>query len=195
MNIISIINWTVNAVLLCGFTAAVCYAVKKPQQRAQSIACSVLFAVYFIYVIVRLALKFETATPICLLQCAGLLVFICSVIHAIQYKNCTHEINATYLSSDCIRVKASSTYTPKFFYIYNNKEYRQASFIGYHARTHNKLYSEHNSYTIFIDPKKPYNCVDKRVIPLHAIIEPLIAGIVLFVMFFGTTLYLDFNIR
>lgn len=168
---------------LCGFVISVYQAAKKPQQRGLGIACAVLCAVYLGYSVYCIINEKIFLSAAAVFQAGGMFCMILTAYNIIRYKNCTFEINATYISckkySDA---EASDSCTPLFFYVHKDKEYRQYSFISYQDTTHNKLYKPYHTYTIFIDPAKPYNCVDKRVKPLHTMLVPLLLGFLFLVL-------------
>ncbi|MBR3954698.1 MAG: hypothetical protein IKJ63_04420 [Clostridia bacterium] len=177
MSSISIINWTVTAMLLGGFASAVCYAVKKPHQRDFGIATALPFAVCSIYSIYCSTGTRLVVSPVSVCFAVGLFFMSYAACYMIRYKNCSLKINATYIScKKDFSSEYSDTCTPLFFYVYKDKEYRQYSFISFQENTHNKLYKRYDTYTIFIDPEKPYNCVDKRVKPINAIAPFLLIG-------------------
>jgi len=165
---------------IAGIALSVHCALKKPQKRSAGIASAILFAVSSIFLIYCYFFKIDMSViSISFFLTGTLFLFGLSASVVITSKKCTQEVNATYL--DCKRetVKGSSTYYPRFFYVYENKEYRQHSFVGYDRKTIDKLYKDYNSYTIFINPSKPYICVDKRAKPIGAVAVPFIAGLIL----------------
>ncbi len=165
---------------IAGIALSVHCALKKPQKRSAGIASSILFAVSSVFLIYCYFFKIDmTVITISFFSTGTLFLFGLSASTIITCKNCTHEVNATYLDSKRVTYKGSSTYYPRFFYVYEDKEYRQNSFAGYGRRTIDKLYKDYNSYTIFINPSKPYICVDKRAKPIGAVAVPFIAGLIL----------------
>ena len=97
----------------------------------------------------------------------GVLLSFLSVESLIRCKWCTVPVEA-YVK-DLVPVYhrrgQPSRYVPVFSYRYLEKNYEERSFLNYTGRTLHRLFTVGERYEIFIDPRCPSCCADKRKLP------------------------------
>ena len=96
----------------------------------------------------------------------------------VRYKNCTHAIAAKCVSFQ--RRGKGWYYAPQFLFRYNGEAVLAYSFISYSKRKFKKNFEINQTYDIFINPKKPNYCVDKRFFPGDKIVDLIFMVIFLF---------------
>ncbi len=81
----------------------------------------------------------------------------------VRYKNCTYAIAAKCVS---FQTRGKGWYNaPQFLFRYNGETVLAYSFASYSKRKFKKNFEINQTYDIFINPKKPNYCVDKRFFP------------------------------
>ena len=88
-----------------------------------------------------------------------------SIIEMIQYKQCTVSVHAKLKDKRISRVRHSSLWIPIFSYTYNGETIVSESCIYYSKRKFIKIFEIGKTYEIFINPKFPTDCADKRKFP------------------------------
>ncbi len=101
-----------------------------------------------------------------------------SIIELIQYKLCTVPIRAKLKDKRISRVRHSSLWIPIFSYTYEGNNIVSESCISYSPRKFGKLFEIGKSYDIYINPKFPTDCADKRKFP-SGVVVLLAVGIVM----------------
>ena len=101
-----------------------------------------------------------------------------SIIELIQYKQCTVSVHAKLKDKRISRVRHSSLWIPIFSYTYNGETIVSESCISYSKRKFNKLFEIGKTYEIFINPKFPTDCADKRKFP-SGVVGLLVLGVLM----------------
>ena len=103
-----------------------------------------------------------------------------SIIELIQYKQCTVSVHAKLKDKRISRVRHSSLWIPIFSYTYNGETIVSESCISYSKRKFKKLFEIGKTYEIFINPKFPTDCADKRKFP-SGVIGLLVLGVLMLI--------------
>ena len=83
---------------------------------------------------------------------------------------CTMKIEATYMgSSSYTNTKGVTTYTPKFRFRINNRQYEKTSGEFFSKRYIEKKYKTGYTYKIYVDPKNPNEFVTRKRLSLMEI--------------------------
>lgn len=124
----------------------------------------------------------------------GVLLIALVVNFTREYSKCTEKVSAKRMGSESqtyrVRGARVENFFPRFSYEYLGEQYNGKSILGYSYEEFGKLYSkdEDQEITVYIDPKNPIRCVDKRRFPRGAMIFLTVAGIVMIliavIMFF-----------
>ena len=101
-----------------------------------------------------------------------------SIIEMIQYKQCTVSVHAKLKDKRISRVRHSSLWIPIFSYTYNGETIVSESCISYSKRKFKKLFEIGKTYEIFINPKFPTDCADKRKFP-SGVVGLLVLGVLM----------------
>ena len=98
----------------------------------------------------------------------GLLLAYLSVQDMVKYKWCTAPVQARVKGIvQSYSRRGIRRYTPVFCYQYLGKSYEMTSFVHYSLRNSRCLFEEGMYYHIFVDPRPPEFCVDKRRRPRY----------------------------
>ena len=103
-----------------------------------------------------------------------------SIIELIQYKQCTVSVHAKLKDKRIYHHKFSTLWTPIFSYTYNGETIVSESCISYSKRKFNKLFEIGKTYEIFINPKFPTDCADKRKFPSGVVVLLVFGALMLF---------------
>ena len=103
-----------------------------------------------------------------------------SIIELIQYKQCTVSVHAKLKDKRISRVRHSSLWIPIFSYTYNGETIVSESCISYSKRKFKKLFEIGKTYEIFINPKFPTDCADKRKFP-SGVVGLLVLGVLMLI--------------
>ena len=96
----------------------------------------------------------------------GVLLAFLSVHDLLRYTWCTVSVQACVRDVACVYSRhRTARYAPLFFYQYLGKSYEAQSFLHYSRRLSELLFKKGEQLEIFVDPRAPENCADKRKFP------------------------------
>ncbi len=101
----------------------------------------------------------------------GLIFIYFPLLILIKHKNCTHIVIAKCIGFDTVSGhRGWHRYTPKFSYTFNDEKFEICSFVSYNKRKFKKLFIENEEYEIYVNPKLPKHCADKRTYPISNVV-------------------------
>ena len=98
------------------------------------------------------------------------------------FNGCTKKVVARCTGYQVHRVKGIPCFYPVFRYTYKGKTFISQSLVNYLEADYNALFDKGEEITIYINPKKPDLCVDKRKLPYARAFFVLSLGVFLLVI-------------
>lgn len=107
-----------------------------------------------------------------------------------KYKRCSLPVSAVCVDfREYLPYRTPFVYRiPKFRYTYGETTHTVFSFVSYPRRKFLKLFTVGSTYTVYIDPHTPTNCIDKRKVPRADLLVLLPA-----LLFFGIAFLVIFS--
>ena len=112
----------------------------------------------------------------------GLLMLALGINLLGAFNGCTKKVSARCTGHQIRRAKGISFFHPIFKYTYKGKNFISQSVTNYLESDYHALYDKSDEITIYINPKKPDVCVDKRKLPTARAFLVLSFGIFLLVV-------------
>ena len=153
---------------------------KETIKNSYFLISAIIWFLFPVFTVIGMLLDSERIIYFAFLFPTAIFAIVTSLEHFIRYKRCTRKVSAKCVSFYTIRRKFSF-YTPRFSYDHNGETILAQSFLLYSKGKINKLFEINGTYDIFINPKNPKQCVDKRYFPKSNIVL-LICGIIFFVI-------------
>ena len=108
----------------------------------------------------------------------GFWFIVFSLISLIKRAKCKKKIDATYREPVDSLYRGQLLFSPVFRYECNGKKYEEMNFTMYRTKRFNSLFADAHSCQIFVHPKHPEICTDKRGFPFLYVIV-LAVGVLL----------------
>ena len=93
-----------------------------------------------------------------------------SIISLIKRAKCTKKTDARYVEAIDSLYRGQLLFSPVFRYEYNGRKYIEMSFSMYRAKKLSSLFADPIGHQIYVHPKHPEICTDKRSFPFLYII-------------------------
>ena len=147
--------------LFLGFVFFFSQKKKLSYDKMPAIATAIAFFCFPIFLIISISLGSDKLSLLSLFLPISFILIYRSIICIIKYKNCTQEVKAEYVSYE---MRARRRAAPAFTYKFDGETINAVSFVSYPNGRHKRLFSQDSQYNIYIDPKAPTHCADKRLI-------------------------------
>ena len=107
----------------------------------------------------------------------GVMITAIPISVMLRYRRCTEPVRAK-----CTRYLIGGRYRetriPVFCYRFQGETLEESSFLSYPVKQYERLFEKGGIYTIYLDPKAPKVCADKREFPKTGNLALLILGAV-----------------
>lgn len=112
--------------------------------------------------------------------CPTLPLILMPVIVRTNIRNCSKEVEATYLYANFIHVYRGISFSvPVFRYSFDGKSYESPGLDRYYFKPIEEIFNPGCKYEIYINPSKPGICVYKRKIHFSYIIYGFLGSLIL----------------
>ncbi|MBE7002468.1 MAG: hypothetical protein E7421_07260 [Ruminococcaceae bacterium] len=152
--------------LLMSILLAYIYKKEKNKNPYFLIAAFLLFLLPFLMTL-GMVLNSEKFISAAFLFPIALFMIATSIELLIRYKNCTCVVSAKCVSFT--RRGKGHYYIPEFSYNYGGEHFSICSFVSYRKRKFKKNFAINHVYDIYVNPRNPKQCIDKRFYPVSNI--------------------------
>jgi len=163
MNDYSIIIIAYAAIGLIAFFSA--FSAEHKQYRALLLTVGIIGIIGTAIFFVNIKVQSENLFNIAALGPAGLMLLALGMNTIISFFKCTLPVSAEYIGYQSSGGKGIKFKFPQFRYQYKNESFVTQSFVSYSSVDFNELYGDktkNKEITIYVNPRNPDMCVDKR---------------------------------
>ena len=113
----------------------------------------------------------------------GILMIVVVMNFIMEYSKCTEKVFATRVGSKSRKHSRGMfsehyrIFIPTFSYLYKGNRYNSEGLLGYSFKKFRELYREDKVVTLYVNPKHPRRCIDKRYFPLRSLICAGVIGV------------------
>jgi len=126
--------------------------------------CASIVLLMPILIIAGVVLNSDKLSAFGLVEPISFFLLLLAIRFVVVMRKSYVEINAQCTGYQEYTRKFITRYIPEFSYRYNGKDYQVYSYMNYDKRKFQRLFKTNETYTIYINPEAPHQCVYRRVV-------------------------------